>query len=362
MLPREGPQMASGVIDIHAHFVPNELVAEAKRNGQAYGVEIEDVGDGRERLRFRNGPALRPFFPELCDLSIRMPALKRQGVARQLLSTWTDMAGDLLPPQEGARWARLQNETLSNAARTAPHMFEAMGTLPLQNVDLAIKELEHIVATLGIRSIEVGTNVNGRDLDSPEFRPLWRRICDLDVFVMLHPPLFSVGGERVSDYFLNNLIGYLADTTIAAARLIFSGIFSELPKLKCCLVHGGGFLPYQIGRLDRGYDVHPACKGAFDRKPSSVLSCFYFDTLTHNDAALSFLTTMVDSGRILYGSDYPFEMVDEAGPSRIQRLPMLSLAAKQAILGENAAHALGYSPTVYNSWQPGQYGAERHVR
>jgi aminocarboxymuconate-semialdehyde decarboxylase len=334
----------STIIDMHAHYVSRELVDEAGRNGAFYGVDLIHNAEGREQLRLDGKVTLRPFFPELCDLALRLPLLEASGVARQVLSTWTDLAGDLLPAREGMRWARLQNETLADAARRGAGKFEAMGTLPMQDVGSAIEELDHIVRNLGMRSVEIGTNVNGRDLDGPEFRPLWKRLREHDVFVFLHPPLVPVGLERTGAYFLNNLISYPVDTTIAAARLMFSGIFHELPGLKCCLAHAGGFLPFQIGRMDRGFAAHPACSKALNRRPSELMSSFYYDTLTHNDAALSHLVAVIDRGQILYGSDYPFEMLDPSGPSRVQNLSGLSQREMHAILSGNAERAFRSSP------------------
>lgn len=328
-------------IDIHAHFVSRELIAEAERNGARYGLQLDRDTNGAERIVFADGTRLRPFFSELCDLPVRLPTLQSLSIDRQLISTWTDMAGDLLAIPEAARWARLQNETLADAAAQHPDIFEAMGTLPLQDVGASIEELQHIVHNLGMRSIELSTNLNGRDLDDPEYHPLWKRIRELDIFVLLHPGFVTVNPQRLGRYFLNNLIGFPTDTTIAAARLIFSGIMQKLPGLKCCLAHGGGFLPYQIGRLDRGFDAHPACSASLSVPPSELMRAFYFDTLTHNDEALRFLFDTVDRGKIVYGSDYPFEMLDETGPKRVLRLSGLGEPEIRAALGGNAEWALG---------------------
>jgi aminocarboxymuconate-semialdehyde decarboxylase len=326
------------VIDMHAHYVSPELIREAERNGARYGVRLARDGE-TERLVVA-GRALRPFFPELCDLGLRVPVLDTQGVDRQIISTWTDLAGEELPAPEGARWARLQNETLAAAAKSMPDRFEAMGTLPLQDVRLALDELDHMVG-LGIRSVEMGTNVNGRDLDDPELWPLWRRLCELEIFVFLHPPVVPVGMERVGQYFLNNLVSYPVDTTIAAARLIFSGIMRDLPALKVCLAHGGGFLPYEIGRFDRGFAAHPACRAVLAEAPSRYLRAFYYDTLTHDSVTLKFLAEAVGADRLVYGSDQPFEMLDPTGPDRVRALAALTADEVDDVLGGNVAAALG---------------------
>jgi aminocarboxymuconate-semialdehyde decarboxylase len=324
------------VIDIHAHYVSPDLIGEAARNGADYGVKLQDDTTGKQRLVIANTAPLRPVFAELSNLTLRLPMMEVQGIDRQVISTWTDLAGDELARKEAARWSRLQNETLAAAVRTMPDRFEAMGTLPMQHPDLAIVELEHIVRYLGMRSVEIGTNINGRDLDHEAFRNLWKRLAELDVFVLLHPPRVPVGMERVGDYFLNNLIAYPTDTTIVAARLLFSGILRDYPTLKCCLAHGGGFLSYQIGRFDRGFAAHPACKSRISQRPSDYLRSFYYDTLTHHTQALSYLADLVGPDKILFGSDYPFEMVDEAGPARVRQMSGLAAAARKAILGGNA--------------------------
>ena len=337
------------IIDMHAHYISPRLIEEAARNGAVYGVRIEHDGDGRDRLAFDDGIVLRPFFSELCDLAMRLPEMDIAGVGVQIVSTWTDMAGDNLPDAQGARWARLQNETLAADVRTHAGRFAAMATLPMQNVDLAIAELDFVVRELGIRAVQIGTSINDRDLDHPDFRPLWKCLRDLDVFVLLHPPFRPVGLDRTGDYFLNNLISYPADTTIAAARLLFSGLFQELPGLKICLSHSGGFLPYQIGRMDRGFAAHPACSRTLERAPSELLDAFIFDSLTHNDDALSFLLGMVGIERVVYGSDYPFEMLDPQGPERVKSLPGLTQVQRDAIFGGNMLKLMPNMP----AGQPG---------
>jgi aminocarboxymuconate-semialdehyde decarboxylase len=333
------------IIDIHAHYVSPDLISEAQTNGTAYGVTIDTAENGRPRLTFpHNGAVLRPFLSELCDLKGRLSYLDGMGVDMQVVSAWTDMSGDDLAPEQGAKWARLQNDTLAADAKASGGRFEAMGTLPMQTAAGAILELEHIVKHLGMRSVEMGTNINGRDLDHPEFRPLWRRLAELDVLVLLHPPFRPVGLDRADDYFLNNLISYPVDTTIAAARLMFSGIISDLPDLKVCLAHGGGFLPYQIGRFDRGFVAHPACKKAITRSPLEFLRSFYFDTLTHNTAALDYLCATVGADRLVYGSDYPFEMLDESGPARVRAMKGMSGTNLDSILGSTSRALLGEAP------------------
>jgi aminocarboxymuconate-semialdehyde decarboxylase len=328
------------IIDIHAHYVSPDLIAEAERNGTAYGVRVEHNDKNQPILVIGDTVPLRPIFPELSSLTLRLPFLKSFSIDRQVISTWTDLAGDELHRKEAARWSRLQNDTLAAAARSMPERFEAMGTLPMQFPDLAVAEIDYLVRSLNIRSVEIGTNIVGRDLDHDDYRPVWRRLAGLDVFALLHPPRNPVGLERAGNYFLNNLLCYPADTTMAAARLIFSGLLQELPTIKICLAHGGGFLPYQIGRLDRGFAAHPACKKVLSRPPSVFLRYFYFDSLTHHTGALDYLVGLIGSDKVIYGSDYPFEMLDDAGPDRIRQLRNLPTGGKESILSGNVLRLL----------------------
>jgi aminocarboxymuconate-semialdehyde decarboxylase len=337
------------IVDMHAHYMSPHLIDEAERNGAYYGVRVERNAGGVACVAFNGGPLSRPFFHELCDLAHRIPAMDAAGIAMQVLSTWTDVAGDDLPAREAARWVRLQNDTLAEDIHLFAGRFVAMGTLPLQDVDAALAELDHIVDDLGMRSVQLVTSINGSDLDHPDFRPLWKRLEERNVFVFLHPPLRPVGLDRTLDYFLNNLISFPTDTTIAAAKLMFGGVMDAFPGLKVGLAHSGGFLPFQIGRFDLGYDKHPACSKVLTQRPSDLLSRFVFDTLTHHDKALSFVVDMVGADNMVYGTDYPFEMMETVGPQRIARLPGLSDDARDGILSGNIHALLADTPRRFTA-------------
>lgn len=323
------------IVDIHAHYVARELIAEAKRNGARYRVQVRSGPDGSERLAFDDGPLIRPFFPELCDLEVRLRDMDRRGVDVQAISTWMDIVGYWLPPDAGRRWMRLQNETIAQAARQHPERLWPMGTLPLQDVPAALEELDYCVRELGMRALEIGTSIGGHNLDEPRFRPFWARVHELEVLVFLHPPLLPMAPERLDGYFLTNLMGNPMETTVAASRLIFGGVLDAFPRLKCCLAHAGGFLPYQIGRLDRGYDTRPECRG-MAAPPSAYLQRFYYDTIAFDDRALAYLLQVVSSERVLFGSDYPFPMSDPRALTRVQEVRGLDEAQRRSVLGGTA--------------------------
>jgi aminocarboxymuconate-semialdehyde decarboxylase len=316
------------------------LVEEAHKSGGRYGLSLDESAQPLGRLVFDNGTILRPFFQELCDLEVRIPLMDKLGVDVQVVSTWTDIAGYHLPVDQGTAWARLQNDTIAESVSFHPDRFEAMGTLPMQDVEASIAELDYLVDELRLRAVEVGTSVNGTHVATEAYLPLWRALAEREVFVLLHPPLDPIGASQLQEHFLKNLLGNPMDTTIAAAKMIVSGLLDEIPGLKICLVHGGGFLPYQIGRLDQGHAVHPDTRRLIaDHVPSSYLDRFYYDTIIYDRDALSFLAERVSTERILLGSDYPFEMFDSNGIARIYECGF-SDDQVDAILGANAVGVL----------------------
>jgi aminocarboxymuconate-semialdehyde decarboxylase len=195
-----------------------------------------------------------------------------------------------------------------------------LATLPIQAPEAAAVELERAVSDLGFVGAQIGTNFeDGRPLDVVDLEPVYAAADRLGVPLMLHP--YYLGAKpRLEDYYLTNSIGQPLDTCIAAARLMYSGVFDRFTNLKIVLVHGGGYMPYQLGRLDRAFEVRDEPKVRTDRKPSSYLHRFWMDTVTHSDAALSFLVSLIGTERIVLGTDLPFDMGDPRPLDRIERV------------------------------------------
>jgi aminocarboxymuconate-semialdehyde decarboxylase len=337
--PGETPDPGRGetrIVDVHAHHVPLALVEEIGRNGNTYGASVKKADDGRYQLVFVDGPAIRPFYNELLDLSGRRAHLARAGIDVQVISSWADIAGYHLPAQQAIAWTRLQNETLADAVRADDSRFAAMGALPMQDVRQAMAEMRFAAEHLNMRAFQICTSVEGRDLDTAGFRPFWRLACDMGCLIFLHPPVRQIGAERLGDYFLTNLLGNPMETTVAAARLIFSGIFQELPELKILLAHGGGMLPYQIGRLDRGFMANPATRVHLRHKPSEFLGSFYYDTVLFDDTVLNHLLRMVPPDRVMLGTDFPFPIRDDDMLKRLQRQRHIQPHDMSEVLGGNA--------------------------
>jgi aminocarboxymuconate-semialdehyde decarboxylase len=263
------------------------------------------------------------------------------GVQRQALSNWMDLSAYELDAGDAERFIRLQNDTLAELAATHPDRFTALCSVPLQNGQRAVAELERAMNRRGFRGVEIGTNVDGRNLDDQALEPFWAAAAALDAFIFIHPfnTLESVT-PRLRPYYFNNLIGNPLDTAIAGASLIFGGVLERHPGLKVCLAHGGGHLPYQFGRLQHGFQVRREAKVRTARPPRDFLPLLYFDSLTHSAESLEFLVRLVGAERVLLGSDYPFDMANDQPVRAVEAVASLSSEEREAILFRNAERLL----------------------
>ena len=209
-----------------------------------------------------------------------------------------------------------------------------LATVPLQSPELAAEELRVAVTSLGLRGAMIDPNALGRPLADRSLDPFWKAAAELAAPVMLHPFLLEAV-ERFGRHYLHNLVGYPFETTLAAGSLILGGTLDRFPDLDVVLVHGGGFLPYHVGRFDRGHAVRPEARADGAALPSSYLRRFHYDTLVQFPPALAYLVALVGADRVLLGSDHPFWLGDPE-PARIVREAGLSAAAQAAILGDNA--------------------------
>ncbi len=237
--------------------------------------------------------------------------------------------------ETGAEFCARSNDWISKQSAESGGRVSGMATVPMQNPDAAARELRRCVEDLGMRSVELGTDIEGAPLDDPRYRSFFEIADELDVLVLLHP--YFVGPRPgLEDFYMTNLVGLPFLTALAATRLLFSGFFSR-HDVRFLLVHGGGFMPYQLGRLDRGFKVREESSAFADHKPSASIGNLYYDTLTHSPAALEFLVDLVGSDHVLFGTDLPFDMTDPAQASAID-----SLEGEEArqVWGENAMRLL----------------------
>ena len=321
-------------IDIHAHFVPEEYLRFIEVEGEPKGVRLRHGQNGP--LIVVGQVAIGPITAHYHNPDLRLKGMDAQKVTVHALS--------LMPPMVywadgalGLRLARLVNDAMAGAVRAHPDRFVALATLPMQDPEAAVGEVNRAVTQLGCRGIYLGTNVRGKELTDPSFLPVFERIDALQIPIFLHP-LNVIGAQRLTGYYLHNLLGNPFDTAVAAANIIFSGLLDRFPKLNICLPHAGGALPYLIGRLNRGWKVRQECK-ALKKSPSSYLRRFTFDTISHAPESLSYLIKLVGADRVMMGSDYCFDMGYER-PIEVVSTLKLNRADQEKILGGNAARLL----------------------
>jgi aminocarboxymuconate-semialdehyde decarboxylase len=322
------------IVDVHVHYVSPGAFDTVRRQPDSYGVRLLP-GDG-VRLQVGDEPPTRPLLPALYTLDVHAKFFAEQGIDTAVFGPLMDIAGYSLPPAQGAAWSRLQNEALAAALREAPGAHRGLATVPLQDPATAAAELRVAVRELGLRGAMVDPNALGRPLGDGAFDPFWKAAADLAAPVVLHPFLLEAV-ERFGRHYLHNLVGYPLETTLAAASLILGGTLDRFPGLAVVLVHGGGFLPYHIGRFDRAHETRPEARVNDAGLPSRYLRRFLYDTLVQRPEALRYLVQLVGHDRVMLGSDHPFWMGDP-DPLRVVRDADLDPATRAAIFGENAAH------------------------
>jgi aminocarboxymuconate-semialdehyde decarboxylase len=324
-------------IDLHCHFIPPALLDRIRADGPAHSIRVTDD----DVVSFAGRDATQSIPRGMLDLEDRLKWMDAEEVDIQVLSAWMDFSSYVLDPADGAWLARVLNELTVDAIAKHSDRFRAMAAVPLQAPELAAAELRYATTRLGMVAVEIGTKVADSELDDPVLEPFWSAAEELDLLVLVHPPYRSIGIDRFKRYFLDNLVSNPAEETVAAAHLIFGGVLERHTRLKICLTHGGGFLPYQIGRLDRGFEARPALTAIhLTAPPSSFLRRFYYDTIVHGSEALRFLVDRVGMDRVVLGSDFPFPLGDQH-PVRAVRAAGISDDATSAILGRNVGDAIG---------------------
>jgi aminocarboxymuconate-semialdehyde decarboxylase len=294
------------IIDVHTHFIPPELVADA-RAGRALDRIAVQQRDGAEWLVHPQGYGY-PLSPEFFDLDAKHREMDRLGIDAAVLSLTPTLLFYWLDAAQAADFCRLANDSLARFVKQSDRL-HGVAVVPLQDPDAAAAELRRAVRDLGLRGAEIGTTVEKMPLDDPRCDPFFAAAAELDVPVILHP--YYVGTRpQLTDFYMTNLTGNPLETCIAASRLILSGWMDRHPAVKVMLVHSGGFMPFQVGRLDHGHRVRNETNAHITAPPSTYLRRFWYDTITHAATPLKFLVDLVGADRVVLGTDLPFDMAD----------------------------------------------------
>lgn len=323
------------ITDVHAHCIPEQFRSWLESTSPSSGIKLVE-GTRGVAVEMGGRAVSQPLRDDLTDFDQRLAAMDSAGVNVQILAGWIDLVAYELTPEQAVPYARAHNEALAAEAARAPDRFKAIGTVPLQATETAVDELRYAMDELGMVGVELATTVDGAFIDRMDLDPFWALAEEKDAFVLLHP-MTPLTGVDMSRYFMSNMIARPAESTIALAGLIFSGVFERFPDLKFCLVHGGGFAPFQIGRMDRGYEIMPRLTAEhISKPPKEYLQQLYVDTVVHDATALRYIVEVMGAEHVLLGTDYPFEMGD-SDPVGFIRSSGLTDEQQSAILSENAA-------------------------
>jgi len=319
------------VVDCHNHVYPPEYIAAIEKGPSAYKLAYD-----REGNPILHSPGdYNIAVPGHRLMDVREKIIKEAGVDKQIISL-TCPGTILETPERAVELARLVNDAFAKIQKERGDHFIPLATLPLNAPAASIVELERAVRTLGLRGATVFSNVNGVALSDKRFWPMYEKANELNLTFFMHPT-FPVGVEAQLEYMLMPLVGFLADTTLAAAGLVFSGVAERFPRIKWVLGHLGGAVPYLAERFDRGFEAYPECQKHINRKPSEYLkSNFYYDTVNFDLKALQFAIDFAGVDHLVAGSDYPHQIGSmEKMVSSIKELAISSVD-KERILSGNA--------------------------
>lgn len=309
-------------IDVHSHMLPDSSIQEL-------AGEIVPIGNGSLYNIKVLGKSVAPMPKGFFDLEARKRELADMGVDGQIISPTHHLFMYSAKVEEAEKSARIQNNGIGNVCRQEPDRFFGNATLPMQDSSASVKEMERAYSDLGMKGIEIGTNIAGKNLDDESLYPVYEKAQELDMPIFVHPNDF-LGPERLKKYYMGIVVGTLAETTVAVTSMVFGGVFNRFPKLKMIFCHGGGAIPYQVGRLKHAVSIRDELNGS-NIDVDKALKNVFFDSVVFDAEALKFLVGKTGADNVLLGTDYPFNMGNWHTAKDLEKHSEISASAKEQI-------------------------------
>lgn len=328
-------------IDIHTHILPPELPKFAEKFGHGRYIEIVRNSPCSASMVWSDGKPFRDIQSNCWDPDVRLQECDENNVDVQVLSTVPVMFSYAAAGKHGYELSRFLNDHLAEVVAKHPKRFVGLGTLPLQDPELAVRELLRCTRDLKLAGVQIGSHVNGWNLDAPELFPIFKAAEQMGVAVFVHP-WDMMAQEKMPKYFLPWLVGMPAEVSLAICSMIFGGVFEKLPNLRVAFAHGGGAFGGSIGRIEQGFLSRPdLCAADNNVNPREYLGKFWVDSLVHDPMALLYCLSVFGETRVAMGSDYPFPLGEAIPGGLIEEMKGLKPALRQKLLGENALEWLG---------------------
>jgi aminocarboxymuconate-semialdehyde decarboxylase len=331
-------RLPTTTVDTHAHV----FIAEAAK----YIAPLYDLAD-IPFVRYTSDETRKIQMKQdadrtvaLADVADRIAVLDAQNIDIQVVAPVPNQCYYMARGEHAAKVSRLVNDGMAAWVGEKPDRLAGLGTAPLQEPQLAVTELEYAVGKLGLKGVQILTNVEGEEISSDRFEPFWAKAEELGAVVMLHPMGFT-HSQRFSEYYFANVIGNPLDTTVALHYVIFSGLLERHPGLKIFAVHGGGFLPAYSGRIDHAWGARAEANRSIPKPPTDYLKMMYFDTTVFTPHQLEYLVAQYGADHVVMGTDYPYDMAEYYPVEHIVSAPSLDDGQKAAVAGETAVKLFG---------------------
>jgi aminocarboxymuconate-semialdehyde decarboxylase len=327
-------------IDCHAHILPETWPSLKDKFGYGGFITLEHHRPGKARMMRDDGVFFREIEENCWNPEAILADMNKHNVDVMVLCTVPVLFSYWARPEHTLEWSEMLNDHLASVVRDHPTRFIGLGTLPMQDVQLACQELRRVVTELGMPGVEIGSNINGMNLDDRSLDPFWAEAEKLGASIFVHP-WEMMGSDRTQRYFQQWLVGMPAETTLAASSMIFGGVFDRFPNLRVMFSHAGGSLPFTLGRLSHGYHARPdLCNVNTVQDPRTYIGKFWVDGITHDEHALRYLVDVMGADKVAYGTDYPFPLGDLDHGRFIEEHPHLGSEVKEQLLSKSVCDFL----------------------